>query len=126
MGAPGYGINLPPATRILQTMAPDEGSGLIHQAPHEALRVELYPLARKTPPGLPRELARVYSAFKHQMEAAATDNQLPQAEGIMIVEDWQAGLKKMTLRIVWGDPGKPPRKSQERAIYLHKDRRRAS
>jgi hypothetical protein len=32
----------------------------------------------------------------------------------------------MTLRIVWGDPGKPPRKSQERAIYLHKDRRRAS
>ena len=119
MGAPGYGINLPPAIRILQKLAPMEGPGLIGSVPHSDLKVGLYALDRDLPQDTPPALASFINRFKAELDQAVRAGELAQAEGVMLVEDWQAGLKKVTLRIIWGDKQKPPRHSQERSIYLH-------
>lgn len=38
----------------------------------------------------------------------------------MIVEDWQPGLKKVTMRVLW-TPGGAEEKSFEKAFYIHDD-----
>jgi uncharacterized protein (UPF0210 family) len=40
----------------------------------------------------------------------------------MLIEDWQADLRKVTLRITWDDVVSGERKTYERNIYLHRDR----
>ncbi len=46
---------------------------------------------------------------------------LPNGEGIMVIEDWQADLKKVTMRILWDDPVSDQGKDYFKHIYLHKN-----
>jgi hypothetical protein len=41
--------------------------------------------------------------------------------GVIVIEDWQTGLKKVTLRVLWTDTatGQPGENSQ--SVYLHRD-----
>ena len=123
MGTPAYGINLPAATRILQNLAPVEGLGPVHAIAQSDLKVGVYTLDQDSPGEMPPSLAAFWQNFREQLQGAEGAGELVRAQGVMLVEDWQAGLKKVTLRIIWGDPKKPPRPSQERNVYLHRDRR---
>ncbi len=42
-------------------------------------------------------------------------------QALIVIEDWQQDLKKITMRIVWTDPGEKA-KSYERKIFLHRNR----
>ena len=46
---------------------------------------------------------------------------LPNGEGIMVIEDWQADLKKVTMRILWDDPVSGQPKDYFKNIFLHKN-----
>jgi hypothetical protein len=122
MGTHHYGIDLPPAERIAQNLAPLEGSGPLHRVPFDQLKVGLYDIETTGAHGLPPMLGQVFADFSAQVRAEADQALLPNAAGVMVVEDWQKDLKRITLRITWEDSDSSTRQNFERIVHLHRER----
>ena len=127
MGLPHYGIKTSAATRIVQDLAPQEGVGPVHKIPFAQLQSGVYEV-NKTPTrnlcpdidyGCPA-LESVFSTYTDRVDAAITQGDLPAGAGILLIEDWQQDLKKVTFRIVWVEESKT--RTYERHLFLHKDR----
>jgi quinol-cytochrome oxidoreductase complex cytochrome b subunit len=123
MGTPQYHIQTPAATRIVQDLAPEEGEGPLREIPFDQLQAGVYEVG-KTPTdhlcpdldfGCP-ELEKVFAEFSQRVQAAG----LTDVQAVMVIEDWQKDLKKITPRIVWTDNGQS--KTYERHIFLHRER----
>lgn len=133
MGLPEYGIQTPAATRIIQDLAPEEGIGPLREVPFDQLRVGVYEvgdtiprnLCPDEPAGCP-ELTGVFAEFSERINSAAKNEQLepyqrlPNAQAVMLIEDWQHDLRKVTLRILWDDVASGQPKSYERHVFLHR------
>ena len=52
---------------------------------------------------------------------AIESGDLINADAILVVENWQEDLKKVTSRITWDDPVTGEKKTYERHIYVHRD-----
>ncbi len=124
MGTPQFGIETPAATRIVQDLAPEEGLGPLRAIPFDQLEPGVYEVGKTDPTALPRELARVFVEFESRVNEAAGAGKLPNAQAVIVIEDWQANLRKVTPRIVWTDPESGEQKTFEHPIFLHRDRRR--
>jgi hypothetical protein len=122
MGTHRYGLNLPPASRIVQDLAPEEGMGLLHTVPHDQLTVGIYPASETDRRPLPSAFHLVLSRFKDRVEEAGQQGLLADADAVMIVEDWQVDLKRVTLRILWTDSANGKRNTYERIVHLHRER----
>ena len=122
MGLPSYGITLPPATAIAQSLAPEEGLGPLHRVPFDALPVGVYVVGQTADADLPPAFRDMFAAYAQRVDAARTDGQLPDAQAFLIVQEWQQDLKRVTLRIGWADPQTGERRMYERDIYLHRQR----
>ncbi len=134
IGTPQFKIETPAATRIMQDMAPEEGLGPLRSIPFDQLKTGVYEVAGKVPrdlcPDLPfgcPDLTSVFSDYARRVETAATDTRLsdelrlPNAKAVLIIEDWQENLKKITMRITWNDPKTNVEKTQSKDVYLHHD-----
>jgi quinol-cytochrome oxidoreductase complex cytochrome b subunit len=135
MGLPVYGIESPAATRIIQDLAPEEGVGPVQNIPFDQLHQGTY-IVNETPTdnlcpdldfGCPA-LENVFSEFSDRVNAAIERGDLPNAQAVIVIEDWQKDLKKVTMRIVWDDPEAPPDTPPEEKtrtyfhdIYLHRN-----
>jgi hypothetical protein len=127
MGLPQYGIRTPAATRIIQDLAPEEGMGPLREVPFDQLKAGAYQVGVNSPErmcpemdfGCPK-LEEVFGQFTERVNAAAERGDLPEFEAVLVIEDWQKDLKKITPRIVWSDQGQ--RKTYERHIFLHRNR----
>ena len=127
MGTPGYGIETPAATRIIQDLAPEEGTGPLRLVPFDQLQTGVYevnvtPTEKLCPAmdfGCP-DLEAVFKDYTQRVNEAAAQGKLPDVQAVLVIEDWQKDLKKVTPRIVWTDSGQ--RKSYERQIFLHRER----
>jgi quinol-cytochrome oxidoreductase complex cytochrome b subunit len=135
MGLPLYGIESPPATRIIQDISPEEGTGPLLKIPFDQLQQGTY-IVNETPTenmcpdldfGCPA-LEAVFTDFSDRVNHAIETGYLPNGQGIMIIEDWQVDLKKVTERIVWDDPEAPASATPEerartyfRNIYIHRN-----
>lgn len=122
MGTPLYGIETPAATRIIQDLAPEEGTGPLRRIPFDQLQVGIYEVNKTDPSTLPPALGKVFDEFSVRVNQAVAAGKLPEAEAVMVIEEWQVDLKKVTPRIVWTDPETGERKTYERHIYLHRNR----
>jgi hypothetical protein len=129
MGTPQYHIQTPPATRIVQDLAPEEGVGPLRAIPYDQLQAGVYEV-NKTPAenmcpnldfGCP-ELEKVFAEFSQRVTEASESGALPNFQAVITIEDWQKDLKKVTPRIVWTDPKDGSTKTYERHIFLHRDR----
>lgn len=148
MGTPFYLVASPPAEEVVQLMLPVEGEGPVREMPWEQLQLGEWDTRRDVTSGAAdsqaswemRKLIDVYG--NHIVEEHATaieeaeakvkddpaiaealDNNeigLPGGYGKMIVEDWQPGLKKVTMRVLW-TPGGAEEQSFEKAFYIHDD-----
>jgi quinol-cytochrome oxidoreductase complex cytochrome b subunit len=131
MGLPGYGIETPAATRIIQDLAPQEGLGSLRAIPFDELKPGVYevnqtPTTKLCPEldfGCP-ELEAVFTEYTERVNAAEEDGKLPSAEAFMIIEDWQANLRKVTLRIQWQPQESEEALTYEQHFFLHRDRAR--
>jgi ubiquinol-cytochrome c reductase cytochrome b subunit len=127
MGTPGYGIETPAATRIIQDIAPQEGVGPLRAVPFDQLQEGVYEVGITEPVklcpnidfGCP-EFEAVFGDYSQRVQEAADRGDLPDYEAVMLVENWQQDLKKVTMRIVWSDADQ--RKTYEQHVYIHKDR----
>jgi len=129
MGLPVYGIETPAATRIIQDLAPEEGNGPLYEIPFDQLQVGFYtvnetPATRLCPDldfGCPA-LEEVFADYSARINEAVEAGDLVDVEAVLVIEDWQANLKKVTPRILWNDPETGDPKEYERHIFLHRDR----
>jgi hypothetical protein len=133
MGTPLYGIQTSPAQRIMQDLAPEEGLGPLREVPFDQLEAGVYEVGPTTPRdicpdldfGCP-EFTGVFADYSARVHRAAIDETLPDElrlvdpNAVMVVEDWQLDLKKITMRIGWTDPLNQSEKTYERHIFLHK------
>lgn len=129
MGTPAYGIETPAATRIVQDLAPEEGEGPLRQIPFEQLQAGAYevnvtPTEKMCPDmdfGCP-QLEAVFGEYTDRLNQASEEGELDNLSAFLIIEDWQADLKKVTTRILWNDPQTGQPKDYERHLYLHQNR----
>ncbi len=130
-GLPIYGIETPAATRIVQDLAPMEGLGPLRAIPYDQLQPGVYEVD-KTPTtklcpkmdfGCPA-LEAVFADYTDKVNLARDENKLPNVQALMIIEDWQDNLRKVTLRILWTPANTTTPLSYESLIFLHKDHNR--
>ncbi len=131
MGLPTYGIETPAATRIVQDLAPMEGLGPLRAVPFDQLQPGVYEVD-KTPTeklcpkldyGCPA-LEAVFKQYTDRVNQARDTNKLPNVQALMIIEDWQENLRKVTLRILWTPANATEPLSYENHVFLHKDHNR--
>jgi hypothetical protein len=129
MGTPGFGIRTPPATRIVQDLAPEEGAGPLREVPFDQLQPGVYEVG-KTPTtklcpnldfGCP-SLEHVFTQYTDAVDEYMNSGELPNAQALIVIEDWQKDLKKVTTRILWNDPASGSQKTYEHSIYIHRNR----
>jgi len=113
----GFGsVKADPATEIGQSLIPQEGVGPVRVIPYEGLLVGEYDLAAQpwesVAEGSP-ELAEVLQQYDELV--VEERDQLPNANGVMVIEQWQPELKKVTLRITWD--GMP--QAFTKSAYIH-------
>lgn len=123
MGTASYGIALPPAVAIVETLAPEEGEGALRTLPYAALTPGNYALAQPLPAPVSPELRAVLTTYAQLVEDAAVTGALPQAQGFLDIVERQADLKAVTLRIQWQPPDADTPSTFSRTIYLHRGRR---
>jgi hypothetical protein len=127
MGLPQYGIAANAATRIVQDLAPEEGVGPLREVPFDQLQPGVY-VVNETPTdnmcpkldyGCP-QLESVFALYSEMVNRRAEMGDLPEVQAVMVIDDWQQDLRKVTARIVWTEEG--ARKTYERHIFLHRER----
>jgi hypothetical protein len=65
-------------------------------------------------------LSRLLETFHEEVEKAKRDPRYLDPEGLMIIEDWQADLKKITLLVVWTDNETGELAESSQTQYLHR------
>ncbi len=128
MGLPQYGIETPAATRIIQDMSPEEGEGPLHEVPFDQLQQGVY-IVNETPTenlcpeidfGCP-VFDEFFSMYSERVNHAIESGDLVNGDAVLVIENWQENLKKVTMRINWDDPETGDQKTYERHIYVHHD-----
>jgi len=119
-GTASYGIHMPAVLQIAQDFAPEEGLGRIHSIPFAALRPGAYIVGQSESADLPDELQPVFTEFEQRVQLAASSEKLTDVQALIIVEDEQLNLKKITIRITWQDADDGS-KSFEKISFIHRD-----
>ena len=137
MGTPQFHIETPEATRIIQDLVPEEGIGPLRAIPFDQLQTGVYEVGSEVPKdicpnldyGCP-QLTAVFKDFSDRINESATNEdlpdykRLPNAQAVLVIEDWQENLKKVTLRISWNDVKTGKAQTYEKHYFLHRDRER--
>jgi ubiquinol-cytochrome c reductase cytochrome b subunit len=115
----GFGkVTADAATEVGQSLIPQEGVGPVRMIPYGELVIGSYDLAQTDLEALAEqapELADVLEEYGHLI--AEVEDELPNGNGVMVIEPWQDALKKVTLRITWD--GMP--RAFEKSTYIHAD-----
>jgi quinol-cytochrome oxidoreductase complex cytochrome b subunit len=126
MGTPWYAVSSSPDQEVVAALVPQTHPGPLRETPFKKLVVGEYNAAdwSSAPNAELKALLREYEdelEIARQKRDTVTGNLImPDAKGFMIVEDWQTGMKKITLRVNWtNDDGTPGTFSQD--VYVHQD-----
>ena len=114
MGTPFYAVSSSADQEVVAALIPQTHPGPLRSTPFEQLPAGEYPATQWE--SAPSEgLRELLELFQHELHKH--DEELPESEGIMIVEDWQVGLKKVTLRVLWNDGDN----SFAQNVFLHQN-----
>jgi len=125
MGTPVYGIETPPAVRIVQDLAPEEGIGELRAIPYDQLVPGVYWVGETNTEDMPPAFAAVFEEFSARVQEKVDEGELPQAEAMFYVTNWQPDVKRLKIRIEWLDPDTSAPKDYEHEFFLSRDRRRS-
>lgn len=144
MGTPQYGIETPPATRIIQDLGPEEGQGPIREIPYPELEygVGVYVVGEDYGEDLCPDLAyqphaeedvnnvvigcphltAVFEEYSQKLQEAEADGRLPDLYATFVVEQVQHDLVRIEPHVEWTDPNSGQLKVYTQHYYLHKER----
>ena len=137
MGTPLWGIETPPAPRILQDLSPQEGEGPIEGFGYHGFHEEIadghgevpvgtmkeYDTEEWTLPGAPDEFDKLFATFSERVDAAdANSDEFNNMHGHWEIEQWQPDMVRVKMEITWDDDSKESgRNHYEKEVYLHED-----
>ncbi len=123
MGSPWYAVSSSPDQEVVAALLPQTHPGPVRLASFEELETGTYEASRWAEAPNPT-LEELLKMFDEEIEKASRlqgdESELKNAEGIMVIEDWQMGLKKITLRVLWEGPNGDPSEFSD-TVYLHQD-----
>ena len=130
MGLPQYGIETPAATRIVQDMSPEEGAGPLQAVPYDQLQQGFYIVNETQTENMCSELdfgcpefEEFFAEFTVQANEAIDSGALENGDAVIVIENWQDDLKKVTMRITWDDSDSGEKRTYERDVYIHRNHR---
>lgn len=116
MGQPRYGVTSNPVTELLNEIAPEEEPSSFHRIGYDNLFHGVY--GEKSINEDSTKLNRFLQSFA--IEVADLENHgFAQARGVVIIEDWQQYLKKVTVRITWEKNSEI--NSADTSVYVYGD-----
>jgi quinol-cytochrome oxidoreductase complex cytochrome b subunit len=134
MGLPQFGIETPPASRITQDLAPEEGEGMLREIPFHDLIPGTYVVNEMDLDSLPLSFAEFLEVYQDRVNEQAviyeeTQNSdapkgFNEPYALVHVTEWQPDLKSVTFLMSWIDPVTGLAKEFEHEFYLHADRPR--
>jgi ubiquinol-cytochrome c reductase cytochrome b subunit len=119
MGTPMWGIQTPPATRVLQEMSPQEGEGPVEEAGYHAFHEQLekegveeltYTTTEFAVPAEPTEFESLFASFQEYVSTIDKDlnndgaDDYPNMQGEWHVDQWQENMVRIHMIITWDDP----------------------
>jgi hypothetical protein len=117
MGTPWYGVDTSPEQEAVAVLVPQTHPGPLRLSDWDELDTGVYEAVAwdEAPTQALRDLLHT---FNEEIEIADYGERTA-FEGVMVIEDWQPGLKKITLRVLWinGATGEPGEFSN--TTYLH-------
>jgi ubiquinol-cytochrome c reductase cytochrome b subunit len=121
MGTPWYAVTSSPDQEVIAELVPQTHPGPLRAAQWEELTLGTYEARswQAAPNGTMRSLLQ---EFEHALETHVgqdTEGKFREPDGFLIVDDWQDGLKKITIRITWRDGSVERETTQE--VFLHRD-----
>lgn len=118
MGTPWYAVQSSPDQEVLAELLPQTHPGPVRTADWQELEVGTYEAAdwRTAPTPTLQNLLHLFDESIVDHSAG-----LPNAEGVIVVEDWQPALKKLTIRVLWDVPGTEQGREASQSIYLHQE-----
>jgi quinol-cytochrome oxidoreductase complex cytochrome b subunit len=130
MGTPYYAVESPPAEEVVQIMIPEERTGPVRETPWAQLtvgewdtRVDLPDNGESAASEELKHLMEEYALLivdEHEKGLEKGNEGLPNGYGKMIIENWQPGLKKTTMRVFWQPEGSEE-KTFEKSFYIHEE-----
>jgi quinol-cytochrome oxidoreductase complex cytochrome b subunit len=118
MGSPWYKVTSSPDQEAVAALLPQTHPGPLREAPWDELSLGTYEASQWAAAPTPA-LQALLREFDDELIKAIGPEQIdPQA--FLVVEDWQTGLKKVTLRVLWTNPDGTPHEFSQ-SVYLHED-----
>lgn len=119
MGSPWYKVSTSPDQEAVAALLPQTHPGPLREANWDDISLGTYTAADWGTAPTPT-LQRLLRIFDQQLSGVESPDRQG-VEGIMVVEDWQTDLKKVTLRVVWAEPDGTPH-AYSQSAYLHRER----
>jgi ubiquinol-cytochrome c reductase cytochrome b subunit len=119
MGSPRFLVQTSPEQEAVATLVPQTHPGPLRLADWDELDYGTYQASEYM--NGPNETMRdLLQEFQTEIARIASEDTTGH-EGIIVIDDWQTDLKKITLRVVWRETetGEPGEFSQ--VVYLHRD-----
>ena len=126
MGTPRYAVQLPPAEEVIQTVLPEERTGPVRDLSWQALKPgewDTRTVAISTAgPELRQVMAQVTELIvrEHAQATAAGGQGLPNGYAKLAIEQWQPGIRKVTVRLFWQPEG-GDWQVQERSVFVNQE-----
>lgn len=124
LGMPSYGVDNSPVTELFMKTAPEEGESPLHRIGYHNLDQGIYETTMQYDT-LPEELSSWLHSFSRDVERLSNPPTLVDPVGIVIIQQWQANLKRVVIRTKWmenrqdDNPGDP--KTFEVTVYVHQN-----
>jgi quinol-cytochrome oxidoreductase complex cytochrome b subunit len=118
MGSPWYAVQSSADVEVLAELLPQTHPGPVRTTDWEQMDIGTYSAADWQSAPTP-----ALGDILHEFDEAllAHEEELPQAEGVLVVESWQTDLKKLTFRIVWTSAESGEDQQSSQTTYLHRD-----
>ena len=119
MGTPHYGVSTSADQEAIATLLPQTHPGPLRLADWGELTVGSYEASAwaSAPTASLQELLQTFNEDIQRVESP----ERTAVEGIMVIEDWQPGLKKITLRVLWTATATGQSGEYSQTAYLHRD-----
>ena len=114
MGTPYYAVSSSPDQEVVAVLVPQTHPGPLRATPLRELPAGEYSASAwsSAPTHGLEELLQLFNHELHKVEEA-----LPDSEGLMIIDDWQPNLKKITVQVLWNGGND----SFSQNVYLHEE-----
>jgi quinol-cytochrome oxidoreductase complex cytochrome b subunit len=123
-GFPRYGVNHGPVAQLFQLYLPEDKPSVFHELGYELVDVGAYTLESGSQAQSNGAFGSVLDELGSRLETLETLAGFNNVTGIVLVEDLQADLRRIIVRVTWsGDPQGTAPESSEKAVFLHRHNR---